>query len=110
MAGAELVEVDSAEELRARLSDRTAMIYILSSPAAEKGPLSIANICAVAKEKGVPVLVDAAAEEPVFPNIHIAAGATFVGYSGGKCMRGPQSSGMLIGQKDLCKAAYFQAA
>jgi seryl-tRNA(Sec) selenium transferase len=110
MAGAELVEVDSAEELRARLSDRTAMIYILSSPAAEKGPLNIANICAVAKEKGVPVLVDAAAEEPVFPNIHIAAGATLVGYSGGKCMRGPQSSGMLIGQKDLCKAAYFQAA
>ena len=25
-------------------------------------------------------------------------------------MRGPQSSGMLIGQKDLCRAAYFQAA
>jgi hypothetical protein len=25
-------------------------------------------------------------------------------------MRGPQSSGMLIGQKDLCRAAYYQAA
>ena len=33
MTGAELVEVDSAEELRAKLSNRTAMIYILSSPA-----------------------------------------------------------------------------
>jgi hypothetical protein len=43
MGGAELVEVDLAEELRARLSDRTAMIYILSSPAAEKGPLSISK-------------------------------------------------------------------
>src|SRR5258708_3363666 len=110
MTGAEVVEVDSAEDLRAKIPNRTAMIYILSSPAAEKGPLSIPNICSIAKEKGVPVFVDAAAEEPISPNIHIAAGATLVGYSGGKCLRGPQSSGMLIGQKDLCKAAYYQAA
>ena len=104
------VEVGSEEEFRAKISDRTAMVYILSSPAAEKGPLSIKNFCSIAKEKNIPVFVDAAAEEPIFPNIHIAAGATLAGYSGGKCMRGPQSSGMLIGQKDLCKAAYFQAA
>jgi seryl-tRNA(Sec) selenium transferase len=110
MVGAEVVEVGSEEEFRAKLSDRTAMVYILSSPAAEKGPLSIKNLCSIAKEKNIPVFVDAAAEEPIFPNIHIAAGASLVGYSGGKCMRGPQSSGMLIGQKDLCKAAYFQAA
>ena len=110
MTGVELVEVDSAEELRSKLSSRTAMIYILSSPAAETGPLSIPSICAIAKEKNVPVFVDAAAEEPLVPNIHIQHGATLVGYSGGKCMRGPQSSGMLIGQKDLCRAAFFQAA
>jgi seryl-tRNA(Sec) selenium transferase len=110
MVGAEIVEVGSEEEFRDKLSDRTAMVYILSSPAAEKGPLSIKNLCSIAKEKDIPVFVDAAAEEPLYPNIHITAGATLVGYSGGKCMRGPQSSGMLIGQKDLCKAAYFQAA
>ena len=110
MTGAEVVDVESAEELRAKISSRTAMIYILSSPAAESGPLGIPSICAIAKEKGVPVFVDAAAEEPIVPNIHIQHGATLVGYSGGKCMRGPQSSGMLIGQKDLCQAAYFQAA
>src|ERR1700761_1903259 len=110
MTGVEVVEVDSSEELRSKLSGRTAMIYILSSPAAENGPLSIVNICAIAKEKGIPVFVDAAAEEPLSPNIHLQHGATLVGYSGGKCMRGPQSSGMMIGQKDLCKAAYYQAA
>src|SRR3984957_13239235 len=110
MTGSEVVEVESADELRSKISDRTAMIYILSSPAAEKGELSIPSICAIAKDKGVPVFVDAAAEEPLVPNIHIQHGATLVGYSGGKCMRGPQSSGMLIGQKDLCLAAYFQAA
>ncbi len=110
MTGAEIVEVDSEEELRKAIGKRTAMIYILSSPAAEKGPLSILNVCSIGKEAGIPVFVDAAAEEPLNPNIHIQHGATLVGYSGGKCMRGPQSSGMLIGQKDLCRAAYFQAA
>lgn len=110
MPGVEVIEVGTADELRSKLSSRTAMVYILSSPAAASGPLSIANICSMAKEKNVPVFVDAAAEEPIKPNIHLAAGATLVGYSGGKCMRGPQSSGMLIGQKDLCKAAFYQAS
>jgi uncharacterized pyridoxal phosphate-dependent enzyme len=110
MVGAEIVEVDTAEELREKISSRTAMIYVMSGPSAEKGPLSIANLCAVAKERGIPILVDAAAEEPLNPNIHLARGATLVCYSGGKCLRGPQSSGILIGDKNLCKAAYFQAA
>lgn len=110
MVGAEIVEVDSIDELTAKISSRTAMIYIMSNPGNATGPMSIKNICTVAKQKGVPVFVDAAAEEPLNPNIHIQAGATLVGYSGGKCLRGPQSSGILLGQKDLCKAAYFQAA
>ena len=110
MTGVEIVEVDSAAELRGALSSRTAMVYIYSSPAAETGPLSIANICEIARERDVPVFVDAAAEEPLVPNIHLQHGATLVGYSGGKCLRGPQSSGLLIGQKELCRAAYFQAA
>lgn len=110
MTGMEIVEVDSAEELQARLTEKVAMIYILSSPAAEKGPLSIPSICAIAKTKNVPVFVDAAAEEPIAPNIHIQHGASLVGYSGGKCMRGPQAAGLLIGQNDLTSAAWFQAS
>jgi hypothetical protein len=86
------------------------MIYVMSGPSAERGPLSIATLCAVAKQNNIPILVDAAAEEPLNPNPHIARGATLVCYSGGKCLRGPQSSGILLGDKSLCKAAYFQAA
>jgi len=110
MVGVELVEVASPQEMRAKISPRTAMIYIMASPRAASGPMSIAALCAIAKEKGVPVFVDAAAEEPLRPNIHLAAGATLVGYSGGKCLRGPQSSGMMIGDKNLCQAAWFQSA
>jgi hypothetical protein len=82
----------------------------MSGPRALREPLSIKTICAIAKEKNVPVFVDAAAEEPLSPNIHIAAGATFVGYSGGKCMRGPQAAGVLLGPKDLCAAVFWNAA
>jgi seryl-tRNA(Sec) selenium transferase len=110
MVGAEIVEVETAGELAAKTSPRTAMIYVMSGPRAASGPLGIAALCAFGRAHAIPVLVDAAAEEPVKPNIHLAAGATLVCYSGGKCLRGPQSSGMLIGDKSLCQAAYYQAA
>jgi seryl-tRNA(Sec) selenium transferase len=110
MVGAEIVEVETPDQLHAAMGPRVAMIYVMSSPNEAKSALPIRAICVAAKEKAVPVFVDAAAEEPVRPNIHLAAGATLVGYSGGKCLRGPQSSGMIIGDKSLCQAAYFNAA
>lgn len=110
MCGPEIIEVETDEELRKKIIDKTAMIYVLSGPRAFKEPLSIQTVCMIAKEKGIPVFVDAAAEEPVVPNIHLAAGATFVGYSGGKCMRGPQAAGVLLGPRDLCAAAFWNAA
>jgi uncharacterized pyridoxal phosphate-dependent enzyme len=110
LLGVEVVEVETPEQLQASMGPQTAMIYILSSPAAASGPLSIANICNAAKVKNIPVFVDAAAENLTIPNIHLAAGATFVGYSGGKCLRGPQCAGLLLGRKDLVQAAWFQAA
>ena len=76
--GVEVVEVETPEQLQASMGPQTAMIYILSSPAAASGPLSIANICSAAKLKNIPVFVDAAAENLTIPNIHLAAGATFV--------------------------------
>ena len=111
MCGPEIVEVDSPEELRAKLSDKVAMIYVYSDPSTESSSLPIGTVCSIAKEKNVPVFVDAAAEEPLVPNIHLAKGATFVGYSGGKCMRGPQAAGVILGaRKDLIQAMWFNAA
>jgi L-seryl-tRNA(Ser) seleniumtransferase len=58
----------------------------------------------------VPVLVDAAAEILTVPNVHLQAGAALVAYSGGKCLRGPQAAGLLLGRKDLVKAAWVHSA
>src|ERR1700722_12387804 len=108
--GAEIIEVETPEQLEDSMTAQVAMIYNMSTPAAANGPLSIANICRIAKAKGTPVFVDAAAEEPLVPNIHIQAGASLVGYSGGKCIRGPQAAGVLLGDSALIRAAWFQAA
>ena len=110
MVGAEVIEVETPDQLRAKISSRTAMIYVTSDPQEAKSVLPIPAIIAIAKEKNIPVFVDAAAEEPMSPNVYMQQGASFVGYSGGKCLRAPQSSGMLLGKPDLIKAAWFQAS
>jgi seryl-tRNA(Sec) selenium transferase len=110
MPGVEIVEVNTPEELREKINGRTAMMYFLANPRYDGTPMGLKNLAAICKEKGVPVYVDGAATEPNNPNIFIEAGADLVAYSGGKCMRGPQSAGILIGKKDLCQAAYYQAA
>ena len=108
--GVRIVEVSTADELRAALGPRVAMIYVLAGPNAETGPLTYDMIYPLAKERNIPVLVDAAAEQLTIPNVHLQRGATLVGYSGGKCMRGPQSAGLILGRKDLIKAAWVHSA
>src|SRR6266849_4504649 len=108
--GVRVVEVGTGEELEAAFGPRTAMIYILAGPEADKSPLSTRAIAQVANQKRVPVLVDAAAEILTVPNVHLENGATLVAYSGGKCLRGPQSAGLLLGRKDLVQAAWVHSA
>ena len=55
-------------------------------------------------------MVDAAAEILTIPCVYLQRGATLVGYSGGKVIRGPQSAGLLLGRKDLVKAAWVHSA
>ena len=108
--GVHVVEVGTGEELEAAFGPRTAMVYILAGPEADKGPLSTRAVAQLANQKHVPVLVDAAAEILTVPNVHLENGATLVAYSGGKCLRGPQSAGLLLGRKDLVRAAWVHSA
>ena len=110
MPGGDIVEVSSQKELEGAINPRTAMIMIMASPRADKGPLSTENVCKIAKTRDVPVIVDAAAEYLTIPNKHLGLGATMVAYSGGKCLRGPQAAGLLLGRKDLLQAAWLNSA
>jgi uncharacterized pyridoxal phosphate-dependent enzyme len=109
MLGVKIVEVRDVSGLEAAFNPRTAMVYILAGPG-DDGPLGTAVVAAVAKRHNVPLLVDAAAEILTFPNVHLQRGATAVAYSGGKCIRGPQAAGMLLGEKNLLQATWANAA
>lgn len=98
---AEAWEIDDA------ISERTACVFYVAD-AQSRPPL--AEVTAVAHARGVPVLVDAAAQLPPQDNLRrfIAEGADLVAFSGGKALGGPQASGILAGRRDLVMAAALQ--
>ncbi|MCC7236752.1 MAG: PLP-dependent transferase [Bryobacterales bacterium] len=108
--GVKIVEVDSVAALESAIGPKTAMIYIFAGPRAEAGPPSFDDTVRIARQHNVPVFVDAAAEILTIPNIYLTRGATLVGYSGGKYIRGPQSAGLMLGRKDLVQAAWVHSA
>lgn len=94
-------------ELEAAITPRTVAIAYAATPADEP-PLR--DVTALAARHRLPVLVDAAAQLPPAENLRrfIAEGAALVAYSGGKAIRGPQSTGILCGRRDLVAAAALQ--
>lgn len=108
-AGARMIEVESLAELSAAVGERTAMVAITGDQA-HLGRIAVQRMIEVAQARGVPCLADAAAERPDVPNRYLAMGADAVTYSGGKCLRGPQASGLALGRKDLLQAAYLNGA
>ena len=103
--GTRFIEVTTLKDLESAYSDLTAMIFIFGD-AAERGEISVKEMVASAQNHGVPVFVDAAAERPDVPNWYLEQGVDAVAYSGGKCLRGPQASGLVLGQEALLKAAF----
>ena len=105
--GVRIVEVSTPKELLHALSHRTAMIAMSGEP---RGALSLKEIVEAARQRDIPVLVDAAAHYPESPDPYLSRGADLVAYSGGKMYRGPQCSGFLFGRKDLVHAAWLNGA
>jgi D-glucosaminate-6-phosphate ammonia-lyase len=119
-AGARLVEVGFHEvvagagvrraevwEYEAAFGPKTAGVFYVHDAGA-RPPL--AELVARAHARGLPVLVDAAGELPPRSNLRdlVATGADLVVFSGGKGVRGPQSTGILCGRRDLVGAAALQ--
>lgn len=109
--GATVVEIgNSAAELEAAITDKTACIVWFAGGPLAREALPVEEVIRIAKQRGVPVLVDAAAQIPPVSNFwHFTRdlGATGAIFSGGKGIRGPQSSGLVLGTKELiagCRA------
>ena len=105
-AGAGVRRVE-AWEYEAAFTERTAGVFYVyldnSAPPLEE-------VVKVAHRHELPVLVDAAGELPPRSNLMLASvtGADLIAFSGGKAIRGPQSSGILCGRRDLIGSAALQ--
>ena len=106
--GGQLVRVGTesvvtTEDLISGISDRTrAIVHFLGKQSMEQ----LREVAAGAMAKGIPVIVDAAAELPPRSNLTsiLEAGASLVVFSGGKGIGGPQNSGLVLGTKTLVDA------
>ena len=103
-AGARLVEVGNSEgcdldELIGAISEKTAGVIHLESPFKNRGAVPLPDLVEAAHERGLPVLCDAASMLPPRANLtkFVNQGADLVSFSGGKGIRGPQSTGILLG-------------
>ncbi len=101
LAGAKLVMAYSHEELQRSITEKTAMVYTTW-----RGD-RLEKALAITKKVEVPLLLDDAAGIPPFENLSLYAkmGVDLYCFSGGKGLRGPQCSGLLLGRKDLIDAA-----
>ncbi|MGD8659090.1 MAG: aminotransferase class V-fold PLP-dependent enzyme [Desulfobacterales bacterium] len=114
-AGVTLVEFGLIKEtypweLKAAVSDRAAAIVHFLEFENDRN-LSLSEVIAIAKEMGVPLIVDAAAELPPVENLSrfFQMGADLTVFSGGKDIGGPQSSGLVVGRRDLIEACALNA-
>jgi L-seryl-tRNA(Ser) seleniumtransferase len=112
MVGVKLVEAETADEVRKAISEKTAALAMVLSHNSLGHKVELEEMIAIAHAAGVPLILDAAAEIPPASNLRtfVKMGADLVAFSGGKELRGPQCSGLLLGRKDLIEAAYANSA
>ncbi|PXW23086.1 aminotransferase class V-fold PLP-dependent enzyme [Paraburkholderia caballeronis] len=111
LSGAKVVPVGAATEahgyqLAAAINDATAAaLFVVSHHTQQYGMVPFEEFVAVAHDKGVPVIVDAASEYDL--TSFIRRGADIVLYSAHKFLGGP-TAGIVAGRKPLVRAAWLQ--
>ena len=111
-AGAKLVwiglstSIDSWE-IEAAINEETVALAFLATRWCPDSFESLDEMVKMAQRHSLPMIVDAAAMLPPVENLwrFIEHGADMVALSGGKAIRGPQSTGILCGRRDLIEAA-----
>lgn len=118
LAGARIREIGNIKqtfdwELESAISERTAAVLYVAGSTWSTGALPLPDVVRIAHARDVPVLVDAAAQLPPPENLWRFTsewGADLALFSGGKEMRGPQASGLMVGRAALVAAARANGA
>src|SRR5579872_3713650 len=105
MIGCPIVEIDTRADLDKALEEPVALIVLLGKQE-HLTSVRLEEIASVCKPRGIPIMVDAASEHLERPSPWLVRGADLAIYSGGKFLRGPQTSGLLLGSRRLVEAAW----
>lgn len=94
-------------ELDAAIDEETVAVGYMAKPATTP---TLESVVRVAHDNDVPVIVDAAAELPPTENLSrfVEMGADLVVFSGGKAIRGPQTTGIVAGRRELVESIALQ--
>jgi uncharacterized pyridoxal phosphate-dependent enzyme len=100
--GIKLIEIETRDQLRAAVNERTAMMHFTNFANAA-GQIKVDEWPRLAKQYNLPCMNDAAADTPPVSHLwdYTNMGYDLVTFSGGKAIRGPQCAGLLIGRKDM---------
>ncbi len=100
--GVKIVEVETADDVHNAISERTAAMHFLNL-ADPDGQIKREEWLKLAHAANLPAFIDAAADTP--PKSHLwdyaNMGYDLISFSGGKAMRGPQCTGLLIGRQEM---------
>jgi uncharacterized pyridoxal phosphate-dependent enzyme len=117
LAGGRLVEIgrnDATDEaeLAAALGPATAAILYVPKAYFADAVLPLQTVIRLARPRGVPVIVDAAAQLPPPENLwrFSEAGADAVLFSGGKALCGPAGTGLIVGRSAFLERIAVNAA
>jgi uncharacterized pyridoxal phosphate-dependent enzyme len=110
--GVKLVEIGhtletNPWELEAAITDRTAAVVYFAGAHLNRFTLPLKQVVEIAHARGVPVIVDAAAQVPPVSNLwHFTQndGADVAIFSGGKNLAGPQNTGLVVGTQKMIAA------
>jgi L-seryl-tRNA(Ser) seleniumtransferase len=100
-------------DLLGAISEKTLAIFWVAGSYVGDNSLDLISTIRLAKVHNIPVIVDAAAQLPPVSNLSYftgKCGADIVLFSGGKALRGPQSTGLILGSSKIIEAAAKLAA
>ncbi|MEP6843182.1 MAG: aminotransferase class V-fold PLP-dependent enzyme [Pseudolysinimonas sp.] len=113
LAGATVRQIGNVQqtfdwELESAIGEHTAAVLYVAGTHLPQVAIPLERVVEIAHARGIPVIVDAAAQLPPMENLwHFTRdlGADIAVFSGGKALRGPQASGLMVGNPALIEAA-----
>ena len=113
LCGAEIQEIGttsfaSPDLLEAEINERTGLFAYSAECECMRGSVPLNDLVPVLRKRKIPIVVDAAAELPPISNIkkYLDMGAEMAVFSGGKEIRGPQASGLIVGKREFIDACH----